>query len=226
MKSGARHPRLGLQGVETRPWTRSDDAQTIWCCSLLPKQPSWRCPPFQMQNTVRMNTRRDLLLMLGVGALLTPRTALAQQRGPATPRQIGFLTRKKDASVLTQIQAFRQELQGLGWLEGGNINIEYRDADGKLNRLDALALELVNLNVDVIVTVDTPPTQAAKRATSTIPIVVAVSADPVGAGLVESLAHPGGNTTGLSLLAPGTDQKNSGTFKRDYSRGETCIHDR
>ena len=164
--------------------------------------------------------------MLGVGALLTPRTALAQQRGPATPRQIGFLTRKKDASVLTQIQAFRQELQGLGWLEGGNINIEYRDADGKLNRLDALALELVNLNVDVIVTVDTPPTQAAKRATSTIPIVVAVSADPVGAGLVESLAHPGGNTTGLSLLAPGTDQKNSGTFKRDYSRGETCIHDR
>jgi ABC-type uncharacterized transport system substrate-binding protein len=68
--------------------------------------------------------------------------------------------------------------------------------------------KLVGLNVDVIVTVDTPPTQAAKQATSTIPIVIAVSADPVGAGLVSSLRHPGGNTTGLSLLAPETDQKN------------------
>jgi putative ABC transport system substrate-binding protein len=80
--------------------------------------------------------------------------------------------------------------------------------DGTINRLDELAAELVRLNVDAIVTVDTPPTQAAKRATSTIPIVIAVSADPVGAGLVDSLAHPGGNTTGLSLLAPEADQKN------------------
>jgi putative tryptophan/tyrosine transport system substrate-binding protein len=154
-----------------------------------------------------MNTRRNLLFMLGAGALLTPRTALGQQQEPRKTRQIGLLTRKKDASVLTQIEAFRQELHDLGWIEGSNVNIAYRDADGELNRLDSLALELVNLNVDVIVTVDTPPTQAAKRATSTIPIIVAVSADPVGAGLVESLAHPGGNTTGLSLLAPGTDQK-------------------
>jgi putative ABC transport system substrate-binding protein len=153
-----------------------------------------------------MNTRRDLLFILGAGALLSPRTSIAQQQSKKT-HQIGFLTRKKDASVLTQIEAFRQKLHDLGWIEGSNINIAYRDADGELNRLDSLALELVNLNVDVIVTVDTPPTQAAKRATSTIPIVVAVSADPVGAGLVESLARPGGNTTGLSLLAPGTDQK-------------------
>jgi putative ABC transport system substrate-binding protein len=154
-----------------------------------------------------MNTRRNLLFMLGAGALLSPRTSLAQQQQSKKTHQIGFLTRKKDASVLTQIEAFRQKLHDLGWIEGSNINIAYRDADGELNRLDSLALELVNLNVDVIVTVDTPPTQAAKRATSTIPIVVAVSADPVGAGLVESLARPGGNTTGLSLLAPGTDQK-------------------
>jgi ABC-type uncharacterized transport system substrate-binding protein len=69
---------------------------------------------------------------------------------------------KKDASVLTQIETFRQKLQDLGWIEGSNINITYRDADGELNRLDSLALGLVNLNVDVIVTVDTPPTQAAK----------------------------------------------------------------
>ena len=76
-----------------------------------------------------------------------------------------------------------------------------------MDRLGPLAAELAALNVDVIVTVDTPPTQAALRATSTIPIVIAVSADPVGAGLVKSLSHPGGNATGLSLLAPETDQK-------------------
>jgi len=76
-----------------------------------------------------------------------------------------------------------------------------------VDRLGPLAAELVALNMDVIVTVDTPPTQAAQRATSIIPIVIAVSADPVGAGLVKSLSHPGGNATGLSLLAPETDQK-------------------
>jgi putative ABC transport system substrate-binding protein len=165
-----------------------------------------RRPP-KCANAVRMNTRRNLLFMLGAGTLLSPGTSLAQQQESKKIHQIGLLTRKKDASVLTQIEAFRQKLRDLGWIEGRNVNIVYRDADGQLNRLDSLALELVNLNVDVIVTVDTPPTQAAKRATSTIPIVVAVSADPVGAGLVESLARPGGNTTGLSLLAPGTDQK-------------------
>ena len=81
------------------------------------------------------------------------------------------------------------------------------NADGQVDRLRPLAAELVALGVDVIVTVDTPPTQAAKQTTSTIPIVIAVSADPVGAGLVKSLGHPGGNATGLSLLAPETDQK-------------------
>jgi hypothetical protein len=95
----------------------------------------------------------------------------------------------------------------LGWVEGRSISIEHRDAEGQFDRLHALAAELVGLNVDVIVTVDTPPTQAAQQATRTIPIVIAVSADPVGAGLVSSLAHPGGNTTGLSLLAPETDEK-------------------
>lgn len=92
--------------------------------------------------------------------------------------------------MLEQIESFRQKLQDLGWVEGQSFIIEYRDEDGKLDRLYALALELVNLNVDVIVTVDTPPTQAAKRATNTIPIVVAVSADPVGAGLVKSFCTP------------------------------------
>jgi len=153
-----------------------------------------------------MNTRRKLLLALGAGACFLPQISFAQPELMKIHR-IGFLTRKTDASVSTQIDAFRQGLRDLGWVEGKNISIEYRDAEGQAGRLPALAAELVGLNVDVIVTVDTPPTQAAKQATSTIPIVIAVSADPVGAGLVRSLGHPGGNTTGLSLLAPETDQK-------------------
>jgi putative ABC transport system substrate-binding protein len=135
-----------------------------------------------------------------------PLGALAQQESGKVAR-IGFLTRTTDASVSSQIDAFRQGLRDLGWVEGKSINIEYRDAEGQADRLPALAAQLVGLNVDVIVTVDTPPTQAAKQATSTIPIVIAVSADPVRAGLVQSVGRPGGNTTGLSLLAPETDEK-------------------
>jgi putative ABC transport system substrate-binding protein len=150
--------------------------------------------------------RRDFIEGI-VGAVTAwPLAGRAQQRSGKIHR-IGLLTRKTDASVANQINALRHGLRDLGWVEGTSISIEYRDADGQLDHLRALAAELVALNVDVIVTVDTPPTLAAKQATSTIPIVVAVSADPVGAGLVSSLAHPGGNTTGLALLAPETDQK-------------------
>lgn len=149
--------------------------------------------------------RREFIGLLG-GAAALPFAAYGQQR-PGPVAQIGFLTRKTDASVASQINAFRQGLQDLGWTEGKNITIQYRDAGGEVDRLGPLAAELAALSVDVIVTVDTPPTQAALRATSTIPIVIAVSADPVGAGLVNSLSHPGGNATGLSLLAPETDQK-------------------
>src|SRR5450759_3679045 len=155
--------------------------------------------------------RREFITLLGgaalaAGAFVSPQISFAQQELRKAPR-IGFLTRAADASVSTQIDAFRQGLRDLGWVEGKNISIEYRDAEGQADRLSALAAEPVALNGDVIVTVDTPPTQAAKQATSTIPIVIAVSADPVGAGLVASLAQPGGNITGLSLLAPETDQK-------------------
>src|ERR1700688_763826 len=151
--------------------------------------------------------RRDFITLIGGAAATWPLAVRAQQQSGKVSR-IGFLTRATDASVSTQIDAFRQGLRDLGWIEGKNISIEYRNAEGHADRLPALAAELVGLNVNVIVTVDTPPTQAAKRATSTIPIVIAVSADPVGAGLVSSLGHPGGNVTGLSLLAPETDQKN------------------
>jgi putative tryptophan/tyrosine transport system substrate-binding protein len=149
--------------------------------------------------------RREFIYVLGCVAAW-PLASYAQQRSGSIAR-IGFLTRKTDASVASQIDVFKQGLRDLGWVEGKNIGIDHRDAGGHVDRLGSLAAELVALNVDVIVTVDTPPTQAARQATGIIPIVIAVSADPVGAGLVKSLSHPGGNVTGLSLLAPETDQK-------------------
>jgi putative tryptophan/tyrosine transport system substrate-binding protein len=160
-------------------------------------------------RAVRMR-RREFMAIVGGAAIAWSSLAPPHASGQELRRKayrVGFLTRKTDASVSTQVDAFRRGLQDLGWVEGKTISIEYRDAGGQLDRLRALADQLVDLNVDVIVTVDTPPTQAAKQATDTIPIVVAVSADPVGAGLVKSLGHPGGNVTGLSLLAPETDQK-------------------
>ena len=99
-------------------------------------------------------------------------------------------------------EAFRQGLRDLGYIEGGNVVIESRDAEGKLERLPALAAELVALKVDVIVAPSTPAALAAKQATRTLPIVFAAVADPVARGLVTSLARPGGNVTGSSNLAP------------------------
>ena len=99
------------------------------------------------------------------------------------------------------MEAFRQELSKLGWIEGKNITIEYRFAEQKNDRLPELAADLVRLKVDLIVATGTPSALAAKNATTTIPIVMTNAADPVGAGLVASLARPGGNVTGLSSLA-------------------------
>ena len=99
------------------------------------------------------------------------------------------------------MDAFRQELSKLGWIEGKNITIEYRFAEQKPERLPELAADLVRLKVDLIVAAGTPSALAAKKATTTIPIVMASSTDPVGVGLVASLARPGGNVTGLSGLA-------------------------
>jgi putative ABC transport system substrate-binding protein len=158
----------------------------------------------------RMTTRRDVLFAMGFGAVAAPFSAFAQSQPgqPGKIPRIGFLARTSADTLAPLLDSFRQGLRDLGWVDGRSIGIEYRFGDGQLDRLNELASELVRLNVDVIVTVDTPPTQAAKQATRTIPIVIAVSADPVGAGLIASLARPGGNITGLSLLAPETDQKN------------------
>jgi putative tryptophan/tyrosine transport system substrate-binding protein len=166
-----------------------------------------------------MKRRAFITLLGGAAAVAWPLAAPAQQQSGKIPR-IGLLTSKTDASVATQIDAFRQGLGALGWVEGKSITIEPRDAGGQFDRLRVLAAELVDLGVDVMVTVDTPPTKAAQQATKTIPIVIAVSADPVGAGLVGSLARPGGNTTGLSLLAPETDEKTLELLKETLPRAK------
>ena len=126
--------------------------------------------------------------------------ALAQQPTKVTP--IGYLGGSSLSANAARMEAFRHGLRELSYVEGKNIVIEWRFADGKLDRLPALAAELVRLKVDVIVTGGGAPTRAAKAATSTIPSVMTNDPDPVGDGFVASLARPGGNITGLSNFAP------------------------
>ena len=125
--------------------------------------------------------------------------AHAQQTGKIF--RIGFLDASTASGSAVLVEAFRQELSKLGWIEGKNITIEYRFAEQKPERLPELAADLVRLKVDLIVVAGTPPALAAKKATTTIPIVMANAGDPVGAGLVASLARPGGNVTGFSSLS-------------------------
>ena len=133
-------------------------------------------------------------------ALCALRSAKAQQ--PAKIPRIGFLSPAFPSANPARSEAFRQGLRELGYVEGKNIVIEWRSAEGKLDRLPALAAELVRLKVDVIVTAGPGSTRAAKEATATIPIVMGQDVDPVGNGFVASLARPGGNITGLATLAP------------------------
>jgi len=142
---------------------------------------------------------RDLIAFLVVSAaLIFVQFAEAQQ--PKKVPRIGYLVSVSLSSTreVGQVEAFRQGLRELGYVEGQNIAIEYRYAEGVEERLPNLAADLVQLNVDVIFVTGTTGTQAAKRATKTIPVVMASVTDPVGTGLVASLAHPGGNVTGLS----------------------------
>jgi putative ABC transport system substrate-binding protein len=142
-------------------------------------------------------TRRAFCSML----LALPFPAHAQQ--PKKVHRIGWLEiSSPNPEVLRLIGLFRKGLRDLGWFEGQNLAIEYRYAEGKTERLSELAAELVRLKVDVIATHSGSPIRAAKEATQTIPIVMVVSGDPVADGTVASLARPGGNITGLSILSP------------------------
>ena len=132
--------------------------------------------------------------------------AEAQQTGKIF--RIGYLDNSTAASMANLLEAFRQELSKLGWIEGKNITIEYRFAENKgSERLPELAADLVRRKVDLIVTTGGPPALAAKKVTTSVPIVMANSADPVGEGLVTSLARPGGNVTGSSSLGPELNTK-------------------
>ena len=142
--------------------------------------------------------RRDFIAAVG-GAVAGPLAARAQQ--PAKQPTIGFLGSGTLEGQGQWVAAFLQRLRELGWIEGRNITIEYRWAEGNSDRADELAAELVRRRVDVIVTYANPIVLAVKRSTSTIPIVFTAAADPLGTGLVSTLARPGGNVTGLSVEA-------------------------
>jgi putative tryptophan/tyrosine transport system substrate-binding protein len=139
--------------------------------------------------------RREFITLLG-GAAAWPLAARAQQAGKLST--IGFLGPNTRSAASEWVAALVQRLRELGWIEGRTITIEYRWAEGRAERFAQIAAEFVRLKVDVIVTYGTAPTLAAKQATAVIPIVFAVAGDPVGTGLVASLARPGGNVTGLS----------------------------
>ena len=134
--------------------------------------------------------------------LLSTTANLAEAQQPAKLPRIGYLAGASRSGNTVRREAFLQGLRELGYEEGKNILIEYRYAEGKFDRLPALSAELVQLKVDLIVTVGTASTRPANDATRTIPIVMAQDSDPVGNGFVTSLARPGGNITGLSQMAP------------------------
>jgi putative ABC transport system substrate-binding protein len=143
-------------------------------------------------------SRRQFLAALGAGAALTaPGSAFAQ---PAGRRRIGFLLPATRDGFESRVEALRARLRELGYVEGQSIAYDYRAADGKYERLPALAAELIRLKVDVLVTAGTPGALALKGATTTIPIVIATIADPIVTGIVPSLARPGGNITGLMFV--------------------------
>ncbi len=151
-----------------------------------------------------------IIVVLGGGAI-------AQAQQPARILRIGILIPASASFFSARVEALRRRLRELGYVEGKNIVIEYRYAEGKLERLPDLAAELVRLKVDVIVTAG-PALLAAKKASATIPIVFGNAADPVGSGLVSSLARPGGNITGLSVMSPDLDGKRLELLKEAFPK--------
>ena len=145
-----------------------------------------------------MNDRRKLIVALGAGALTAPFGSFAQPQGKVW--RIGVLGAGSPAGWAPMVEALRAGLRELGYIEGSNINIDYRWADGQYDRLPELVADLIRLKVDVIVTHATAGIGAAKRATTTMPIIMASIGDPVASGLLTNLSRPGGNITGLSFF--------------------------
>ena len=182
-----------------------------------------RFPPLQVSMLSRYDTvssasgvamrRRDFIKGIAGSAVTAwPLGARAQQAGKM-PR-IGFLGLASPSTFASRLEGFRLGLRDFGYVEGTSITIEYRWAEGRYERLPELAAELVRSNVDLIVTHGTPGSLAAKRATTTIPIVMASIGDPVANGIVASVARPGGNITGQSFFSI----RNSGQKESSCSR--------
>jgi putative tryptophan/tyrosine transport system substrate-binding protein len=156
------------------------------------------------------------LVILTLSLMLAPYAAEAQQAGRV--HRIAFLGSTSPSSYASQMKAFREGLRELGYVEGQNLVIEFRWAQGKYERLPELAAELVRLRPDVLVTHGVPGTLAAKRATNTIPIVVGVVGEAVAIGAVEGLARPGGNVTGSSFFVPELNAKRLEVLKEAFPR--------
>ena len=169
-----------------------------------------------------MIQRRDFITLISGAAAAWPLAARAQQVKKVS--KIGYLSPgSASPGPLAYHDEFQRGLRELGYIEGQNIFIEYRFAEGKFERLADLAMELVKLNVDVIVSVVTQASLAAKNATSTIPIVIVSVGDPVGVGLVPSLARPGANVTGTSAMTSGVVGKSLELLKEASARTCVCL---
>ena len=158
------------------------------------------------------------LLSILVVAVQVAFGVMAEAQQPAKIFRIGFLAAPSASFISARVDALRQRLRELGYIEGKNTIIEYQYAEGKLERLYDLAAELVYLKVDVIVTASSAGILAAKKASTTTPIVFAAAADPVGTGIVSSLARPGGNITGLSLMSPDLHGKRLELLKEAFPK--------
>src|SRR5262249_21163419 len=182
-----RHP--GRAADQVRSGRQPDHRQGAWAQNIadLPR-------PRRRGDRMR---RREFITLVGSAAAAWPLAARAQAGRLPT---IGFFGPNTALAQTEWTEAFVQRLRELDWIEGRTISIEYRWADGRTERLVEIAAELVRLKVDVVVTQGGAAVLAAKQATSIIPIIFAVAGDPVGTGLVASLARPGGNVTGLSIL--------------------------
>jgi putative ABC transport system substrate-binding protein len=160
------------------------------------------CKPAVIEAAAVRSRWSVVAFSFGLCAMLFALSVPVEAQQPRKIPRIGYLGGVSPSANAARIEAFRQGLRELGYVEGKNIVIEWRHAEGKLDRLPALAAELVRLKVDIIVTGGSTGTRPAKEATVTIPIVMTQDSDPVGSGHVASLARPGGNITGLSTLAP------------------------